>query len=328
MTDIGNPTWSENDSSNTASPPDGWPEGMLPSGVNDSGRMMMGATKRFWDRVNGTVGTAGSPNSYTLTYPTVDSSLYAGALYTFRCNAANTGASTLDVGVGGAIPLSKLGDGGTVPLSAGDVFAGGYYQAVYDPFQAQFVLLGGVTASEAQGALSSISACLTSEIASLSNVVQTNLRSLSVALEADISALAANMASVSAVVAGQIASLSAGMNSAVSGDMAHQRLPVAWGGFLGNTPSLSVFFGFNILSVTRSAPGAYIVRFVQPLDAIGGIAVVATANSCKAFIKSIGTPGVSSASAVIITTIGQADSITHTDAPFVSFSVYSRGYAS
>lgn len=328
MVDIGDPVWSENDSSNTAAPPSGWPEGMLPSGVNDSGRMMMGATKRFWDRVNGTVGTAGAPNSYTLTYPAADGNLYSGALYTFRCNAANTGASTLDVGVGGALPLAKLGAGGTVPLSAGDVFAGGYYQAVYDPVQAQFVLLGGVTTAEALSALSSVSACLTSEIASLSNIVQTNLRSLSVVLEADISALAANMASVSGVIEGQITSLSARMNNAIAGDRAYQRLPIAWGSFLGNTPSLSTFFGFNVLSVTRSAPGAYIIRFTQHLDATGGIAVVASANAYKAFIKSAGPAGVASVSSIIITTIAAGDSTTHGDAPYVAFSVYGGGFAS
>lgn len=42
--------WSATDESNTAAPPNGWPEFMMPSGVNNCGRMMMGAIKRMYDR--------------------------------------------------------------------------------------------------------------------------------------------------------------------------------------------------------------------------------------------------------------------------------------
>ncbi|MBX6322979.1 MAG: hypothetical protein IRY94_14210, partial [Rhodospirillaceae bacterium] len=52
MPDISQPTWSETDSANTATPPDGWPENQVPSTVNDCARMMMGAIKRFWNRIN------------------------------------------------------------------------------------------------------------------------------------------------------------------------------------------------------------------------------------------------------------------------------------
>jgi Chaperone of endosialidase len=43
-------TWSPLDESNTAAPPDGWPEFMLPSGVNNSARAMMGAIRRWYDK--------------------------------------------------------------------------------------------------------------------------------------------------------------------------------------------------------------------------------------------------------------------------------------
>lgn len=50
MSDIS--AWSVTDASNTAATPDGWPEGQAPSSVNDCGRAMMGAIKRWYDLAN------------------------------------------------------------------------------------------------------------------------------------------------------------------------------------------------------------------------------------------------------------------------------------
>ena len=47
-----NTNWFETDASNNKAPPNGWPEGMMPSGVNDTARGDKGALKRFWDRIN------------------------------------------------------------------------------------------------------------------------------------------------------------------------------------------------------------------------------------------------------------------------------------
>ena len=44
--------WSAVDESNNQPPPNGWPEGMAPSGVNNSARAVMGAVRRFYDSVN------------------------------------------------------------------------------------------------------------------------------------------------------------------------------------------------------------------------------------------------------------------------------------
>ena len=49
MADIGASNWNEVDAFNSTAAPDGWPEGMAPSGVNDSGRAVMGAVKRVFD---------------------------------------------------------------------------------------------------------------------------------------------------------------------------------------------------------------------------------------------------------------------------------------
>ena len=44
--DIEASNWNEDDASNTAAAPDGAPEGMAPSGVNNVLRAIMGAVKR------------------------------------------------------------------------------------------------------------------------------------------------------------------------------------------------------------------------------------------------------------------------------------------
>lgn len=44
-------TWSATAANNNQTPPDGWPENMLPSQVNDTGREMMAAVRRFYDDV-------------------------------------------------------------------------------------------------------------------------------------------------------------------------------------------------------------------------------------------------------------------------------------
>ena len=68
MADVGSASWSETATSNNQQPPDGMPEGMYASGVNDSGREMMAATKRWYNRSNAIKTTGGSSTAYTLTY--------------------------------------------------------------------------------------------------------------------------------------------------------------------------------------------------------------------------------------------------------------------
>jgi len=50
MADIS--AWSPVDESNTAAPPNGWPENMQVSGINNCARAMMGAVRRFYDKLN------------------------------------------------------------------------------------------------------------------------------------------------------------------------------------------------------------------------------------------------------------------------------------
>src|SRR5580765_6851101 len=67
-------SWSVTDASNNLTPPDGWPEGMQPSGVNNVGRMMMGAIARWYSTVTTAVANCLPLSGGTLTGPLISSS--------------------------------------------------------------------------------------------------------------------------------------------------------------------------------------------------------------------------------------------------------------
>lgn len=68
-------TWNPVDESNTAAPPNGWPEFMQPSEVNNCARMMMGAIRRWYD-----TATAGIANALPLSGGTLTGALQAPQL--------------------------------------------------------------------------------------------------------------------------------------------------------------------------------------------------------------------------------------------------------
>lgn len=102
--DIGAPNWSEDDNSNVTAAPDGAPEGMAPSGVNNVLRAHQGAIKRFytWSIPKPTGGTG---SAYTLTYGVAPGALVDGMTHLVQFGAANGNAPTLNVNGLGAIPL-------------------------------------------------------------------------------------------------------------------------------------------------------------------------------------------------------------------------------
>ena len=143
MSDIDNANpsaqWSEVDASNTAPAPDGFPQAGSPAqdlwiDVPANGRALMGALKRFWDRINGTITTTGSAGAYVYTpsntaFPTA---YIQGETYTFKANFTNVGGDTLNVKALGALPLYKPSAGGLIPLAAGDIQSGQIISAIYD----------------------------------------------------------------------------------------------------------------------------------------------------------------------------------------------------
>lgn len=111
MADIAASNWTEADASNSTAAPDGWPEGMAPSGVNDSGRAMMGAVKRWYDQTIPLV-TGGTSTAYTLSYAVTPTALADGQTHLVQFNAINGAAPTLNVNALGAKPLHFWSTGG------------------------------------------------------------------------------------------------------------------------------------------------------------------------------------------------------------------------
>ena len=108
--DITASTWTEDDNANIAAAPDGAPEGMAPSGVNNVLRAHQGAIKRWygWTTPRQTSGNAGS---YLLAYGVGPSALVDGMTHLVQFHAANAGAATLSIQGMPALPLHYFSAG-------------------------------------------------------------------------------------------------------------------------------------------------------------------------------------------------------------------------
>src|SRR5712664_161903 len=102
--DIGNTNWNEADASNTSAAPDGAPEGMAPSGLNDVLRAHQGAVKRWYNWMAPKV-TGGTSTAYTLTYGVSPGALVDGMTHLVEFHTSNGASPTLNVNGLSAIPL-------------------------------------------------------------------------------------------------------------------------------------------------------------------------------------------------------------------------------
>jgi microcystin-dependent protein len=108
--DISAANWSEDDNANTTAAPDGAPEGMAPSGVNNVLRAHQGALKRFYNWTIPKI-TGGSSTAYTLSYAVAPGALVDGMTHLVQFNVANGNAATLAINALGAIPLQYYSAG-------------------------------------------------------------------------------------------------------------------------------------------------------------------------------------------------------------------------
>lgn len=118
MADIGASSWNEADASNNSAPPAGAPEGQSPSSVNDVIRAIMGAIKRMFVRLGGTVTTAGT-NTVTADFTVNGGAHYTGDRYLLKFGGTNTGAATFNPDSLGAKDIKT---------AAGDALVGGEMQ--------------------------------------------------------------------------------------------------------------------------------------------------------------------------------------------------------
>lgn len=122
--------WSEDDNANTAAAPDGAPEGMAPSGVNNVLRAHQGAIKRWYDwSVPKTTG--GSSTAYTLSYSVAPGAYVDGMTFIAELHTAPGVAPTLNVNVLGAVPLRHFYNGTWYLLPPSWCAAGSVLRLIY-----------------------------------------------------------------------------------------------------------------------------------------------------------------------------------------------------
>lgn len=132
MSDI--QTWSNTAASNNATPPNGFPEGMAPSTVNDAAREVMAAVARYRSDTDG-VNTSAGTDVITLAASRTMTAYAQGDLYTFKAGGTNTGATTLNVDSLGAKDVQFNG----AACTGGEIVSGLMYTVVYDGTQFQLL---------------------------------------------------------------------------------------------------------------------------------------------------------------------------------------------
>lgn len=134
--------WNESDNDNTTAAPDGAPEGMAPSGLNNVLRAHQGAIKRF---VNQQVPkrTAGSSTAYTLAYDVSPAALVDGMTHLVEFDETNGAGATLNVNGLGAIPLYILKPAGWGAIPASTVINGMVCRVAYHSGSGAYRIIAG-----------------------------------------------------------------------------------------------------------------------------------------------------------------------------------------
>lgn len=128
--DIGASNWNENDIFNTTAAPDGAPEGMAPSGVNDVLRAHQGAVKRWYSWTSPKL-TAGSGSAYTLAYSVAPGGYFDGMSFTAEFHVTPGAGATLNVNALGVVPIRHFYNGAWYLLPPSWCAAGSILRMVY-----------------------------------------------------------------------------------------------------------------------------------------------------------------------------------------------------
>jgi len=139
--DISQSVWNEVDDNNNSAAPDGAPEGMAPSGVNNLIRADRGAIKRWYNQTIPLV-TGGSSTAYTLSYSVAPTTLADGMTHLLRFHTTNGAAATLNVNALGAKPLFAYIAGTWMAAPAGAFPADFIARVAFDNASGNYRILG------------------------------------------------------------------------------------------------------------------------------------------------------------------------------------------
>jgi hypothetical protein len=141
MADIAATNWNQTDASNTDAAPDGMPEGMAPSGVNNWGRAVQGAVKR-WYTWTIPATTGGTSTAYTLTYSVAPGALVDGMTHLVQFNAVNGATPTLNINSLGAKPLHFYLNGAWAAMPANMLAADQVVEVTYNSAAGTYRCIG------------------------------------------------------------------------------------------------------------------------------------------------------------------------------------------
>lgn len=144
MSDISQ--YSTTAANNNSASPNGFPENMAPSGLNDSAREVMRAIAAWYKDLggNGTIVSGGTANAQTLTTTQTHAALDDMGLTVFRAGATNSSSMTMAVD-GLTAKAVKLNG---AALSGGEITSGNVYIIAYNSNGDNYDLLGNVQSGE------------------------------------------------------------------------------------------------------------------------------------------------------------------------------------
>ena len=149
--------WNATAADNNESPPNGWPEMMAPSAVNNTGREMMAVIARWRESAESCTLTEGTAPDYELTVPQTFTSLVHGMRFTFCAHASSPADTIATLAVNGltSAPLigsrTEVGGVANVNLYAGEILQGFVYIVSYvvDDEGAEFLILNPTITNQA-----------------------------------------------------------------------------------------------------------------------------------------------------------------------------------
>jgi hypothetical protein len=120
-------TWSTTAATNNSAAPNGAPEGMTPSAVNNVIRENMKTIADWRDFLGGAKTTSGT-DTITLTSGLSITAYAAGQMFVAKLGGTNTGAATINIDSVGAVAVEING----AAVAAGDFTSGKYVLFIYD----------------------------------------------------------------------------------------------------------------------------------------------------------------------------------------------------
>jgi hypothetical protein len=148
MPDIAATDWSEREDRNMEPAPNGWPIGAMPSPVDQIGRMMMAAIKRWYNKANPVYLTSGTGDDYIVQLEGNTNTINLFEIIRVRIDRSNVGTTpTLKYGDTNVRTIVKFGPTGVIPLASGDLYAGNdaalWYNGTYYILSNPAVIIGG-----------------------------------------------------------------------------------------------------------------------------------------------------------------------------------------